>query len=72
MTYDSVTSDVNRLAKSKNFTMFYKDLNANSLPQWIFITPNMSAFLSRFYFISFILVPNNTNSADLDSKRRPR
>jgi hypothetical protein len=42
MSYDSVTSDVNRLAKSKNFTMFYRDLNANALPQWMFITPNMS------------------------------
>jgi len=42
MSYDSVTQDPNRLAKSKNFTMFYKDLAANRLPQWMFITPNMS------------------------------
>jgi hypothetical protein len=42
MSYDSVTSDVNRLAKIKNFTMFEKDLSADKLPQWMFITPNMS------------------------------
>jgi hypothetical protein len=42
MSYDSVTSDANRLAKSKNFTLFYEDLGANTLPQWMFITPNMS------------------------------
>ncbi len=42
MSYDSVTQDFDRLAKSKNFTMFYKDLAANTLPQWMFITPNMS------------------------------
>ncbi len=42
MSYDSVTSDVNRLAKCKNFTMFNKELAANTLPQWMFITPNMT------------------------------
>ncbi|KAH8901738.1 phosphoesterase-domain-containing protein [Thozetella sp. PMI_491] len=42
MSYDSVTSDLNRLAKCKNFTMFQKDLAANTLPQWMFITPNMT------------------------------
>jgi len=42
MSYDSVTSNLNRLAKIKNFTMFYEDLANNALPQWMFITPNMS------------------------------
>ncbi|KAK0614916.1 phosphoesterase family-domain-containing protein [Bombardia bombarda] len=42
ISYDSVTSDINRLAKSKNFTQFDKDLAANKLPQWMFITPNMT------------------------------
>lgn len=42
MSYDSVTSNLDRLAKIKNFTMFYTDLNNNQLPQWIFITPNMT------------------------------
>ncbi|KAE8453302.1 hypothetical protein EG329_011369 [Mollisiaceae sp. DMI_Dod_QoI] len=41
MSYDSVTSNEDRLAKSKNFTIFYKDLEAATLPQWMFITPNM-------------------------------
>ncbi len=51
MSYDSVTSDTERLAKSKNFTMFYQDLSANLLPQWMFITPNMSktAFIVPTY-----------------------
>ncbi|KAK7943821.1 acid phosphatase [Apiospora aurea] len=43
MSYDSVTSDPNRLAKSKNLTMFYSDLEADRLPQWMFITPNMTS-----------------------------
>ncbi len=42
VSYDSVTSNTNRLAKIKNFTMFDKDLSSNKLPQWMFITPNMS------------------------------
>lgn len=42
MSYDSVTSNLDCLAKIKNYTMFYEDLNANTLPQWMFITPNMT------------------------------
>jgi hypothetical protein len=42
MSYDSVTSNLDRLAKIKNFTMFNTDLSNNKLPQWMFITPNMS------------------------------
>lgn len=42
MSYDSVTSKLDRLAKIKNFTMFEEDLANNALPQWMFITPNMS------------------------------
>jgi hypothetical protein len=42
MSYDSVTSNLDRLAKIKNFTMFEHDLANNQLPQWMFITPNMS------------------------------
>jgi len=45
MSYDSVTSNVDRLAKCKNFTMFNTDLENNKLPQWMFITPNMSQYL---------------------------
>ncbi|KAE8441923.1 hypothetical protein EG329_004181 [Mollisiaceae sp. DMI_Dod_QoI] len=42
MSYDSVSSDVNRLAKIKNLTMFDADLANDKLPQWMFITPNMT------------------------------
>jgi acid phosphatase len=31
------------MALIKNLTMFYKDLEANKLPQWMFITPNMTS-----------------------------
>jgi len=44
VSYDSITTDIHRLAKLKNFTMFDKDLANNALPQWMFITPNMSEF----------------------------
>lgn len=32
-----------RLSQIKNFTSFESDLNANTLPQWMFITPNMTS-----------------------------
>ena len=39
--YDANTTP-DRLARNKNLTMFYEDLQAQSLPQWMFITPNMT------------------------------
>ncbi|GKT93057.1 phosphate-repressible acid phosphatase [Colletotrichum tofieldiae] len=39
--FDSVTLNPNRLAKLKNLTLFYEDLNQNRLPQWLFVTPNL-------------------------------
>ncbi|KAI1341037.1 phosphoesterase [Xylariaceae sp. FL0016] len=42
MSYDSVATNVNRLAKSKNFTLFERELQTDMLPQWMFITPNMT------------------------------
>ncbi|KAI0155344.1 phosphoesterase family-domain-containing protein [Xylariaceae sp. FL1272] len=42
ISYDSMATDVNRLAKSKNFTVFESDLAKDTLPQWMFITPNMT------------------------------
>ncbi|KAI1369736.1 phosphoesterase family-domain-containing protein [Xylaria arbuscula] len=42
VSYDSVGTDINRLAKTKNFTLFDRDLANDSLPQWMFITPNMT------------------------------
>lgn len=43
MSYNSATGDINRLAKSKNLTVFYDELENNTLPQWIWITPNMTS-----------------------------
>ncbi|CAG8974107.1 hypothetical protein HYALB_00002742 [Hymenoscyphus albidus] len=42
ISYDSASSDVVKLSKMKNFTMFDRDLKDNKLPQWMFITPNMT------------------------------
>ena len=39
--YDANTTP-ERLARNKNLTMFYEDLKTNKLPQWMFITPNMT------------------------------
>jgi len=41
--YNSVANNPDRLACIKNLTMFQQDLKANTLPQWMFITPNMSS-----------------------------
>jgi acid phosphatase len=38
-----VVTKEDRLEKIKNTTLFYEDLKANKLPQWIFITPNMTS-----------------------------
>ncbi|OCL13754.1 phosphoesterase-domain-containing protein [Glonium stellatum] len=40
--YDSVTSNATRLSLIKNFTSFSSDLAAKTLPQWSFVTPNMT------------------------------
>ncbi|ANB14117.1 hypothetical protein AWJ20_5075 [Sugiyamaella lignohabitans] len=40
--YDSVFLNPNRLANIKNLTEFDADLSAKALPQWSFITPNMT------------------------------
>ncbi|KAL5363459.1 phosphoesterase family-domain-containing protein [Aspergillus floccosus] len=61
MSYNSVTSNTDRLAKSKNFTMFYQDLNNNKLPQWMFITPNMTGAWSRS-FLTPLLSNKNFNT----------
>lgn len=41
--YDSVAQNTDRLAKIKPLTMFKSDLESNKLPQWMFITPNMTS-----------------------------
>ncbi|KAL4867614.1 hypothetical protein BDV12DRAFT_171016 [Aspergillus spectabilis] len=40
--FDSVTEDSTRLRQIKNFTSFYEDLANHKLPQYSFITPNMT------------------------------
>ncbi|KAF2192786.1 phosphoesterase-domain-containing protein [Zopfia rhizophila CBS 207.26] len=41
--YDSVADKEDRLAAIKNLTLFEADLEANTLPQWMFVTPNMTS-----------------------------
>jgi len=40
--FDSVVNSPARSQFIKNFTLFNQDLAANRLPQWMFITPNMT------------------------------
>ncbi|KAK9351544.1 phosphoesterase family-domain-containing protein [Lipomyces doorenjongii] len=40
--YDSIANNASRVDNIKNFTTFYDDLNNKKLPQWMFITPNMT------------------------------
>ncbi|KAG6830001.1 hypothetical protein H0H92_002692 [Tricholoma furcatifolium] len=40
--YESINTVSDRLSHIKNFTLFEQDLAADALPQWIFITPNMT------------------------------
>ena len=41
--HDSVANKAARLAKIKNTTLFEQNLEAGTLPQWMFITPNMTS-----------------------------
>ncbi|KAF1831511.1 phosphoesterase-domain-containing protein [Decorospora gaudefroyi] len=41
--YDSVAREEARLAKMKPLSLFWEDLDAGVLPQWMFITPNMTS-----------------------------
>ncbi|KAI1124755.1 acid phosphatase phoa [Nemania abortiva] len=43
MSYNSAAGKLDRLAVIKNTTMFHEDLKNNKLPQWMFITPNMTS-----------------------------
>jgi len=40
--YNSVANNPKRANLIKNFTLFEQDLQTNNLPQWMFITPNMT------------------------------
>jgi hypothetical protein len=39
----SYQTSLGRAARMKNLTMFYRDLESGALPQWMFITPNMTS-----------------------------
>ncbi|KAI1844428.1 hypothetical protein JX266_009315 [Neoarthrinium moseri] len=41
--YNSAAAKTDRLALMKNLTQFYVDLENDALPQWMFITPNMTS-----------------------------
>ncbi|ORY59162.1 phosphoesterase-like protein [Pseudomassariella vexata] len=41
--YDDNAKQIDRLAKIKNISLFYEDLENETLPQWMFITPNMTS-----------------------------
>jgi acid phosphatase len=40
--FNSVAQNPDRLGRIKNFTLFDEDLKNQTLPQWSFITPNMT------------------------------
>jgi len=41
--YNSVVTKPSRLENIKNTTLFYEDLKNDKLPQWLFVTPNMTS-----------------------------
>ncbi|TFK33657.1 acid phosphatase [Crucibulum laeve] len=41
--FDSVANNSGRSSNIKNFTLFNEDLANNKLPQWMFITPNLTS-----------------------------
>ncbi|KAI1144670.1 phosphoesterase-domain-containing protein [Hypoxylon sp. FL0543] len=43
VSYNANAGLIDRLAVIKNLTTFYKDLENETLPQWMFITPNMTS-----------------------------
>jgi len=40
--FDSVAHNASRVRQIKNFEHFYDDLHEKKIPQWVFITPNMT------------------------------
>ncbi|KAK4935834.1 hypothetical protein LTR10_023199 [Elasticomyces elasticus] len=41
--HNSCADSERRLSQMKNLTAFYDDLKADTLPQWLFVTPNMTS-----------------------------
>ncbi len=66
----------NRAARIRNFNDFAADVNANALPQWIYVTPNMvndghdtdinysSAWLN-YWLVPLLSNPNFNNDRTL-------
>lgn len=56
--YNSVANNEDRLAKIKNTTLFFEDLEADKLPQWLFISTFSSPFqelpLTSLSFLSLL------------------
>jgi acid phosphatase len=57
--YDLVAQKQDRLAKIKPLTSFNVDLGKNQLPQWMFITPNMTSD-GRYSRLSARLLANSS------------
>lgn len=49
--FDSVATNAERLSRIKNLTQFQVELDANKLPQWMFITPNMVCMDFLFFSV---------------------
>ena len=66
--HDAIAFVPSRLAWIRNFNDFAVDANAPTLPQWVWVTPNMidGHDITIDYAAAFILVPllNNTNVND--------
>ncbi|KAG6849127.1 hypothetical protein H0H93_011074 [Arthromyces matolae] len=64
ISFANTQSNPSRLANIKNFTLFQQDLAANALPQWIFITPNMSEWIPKFLSIYLMTRPTANDGHD--------
>ncbi|KAI9439686.1 phosphoesterase family-domain-containing protein [Lactarius indigo] len=74
--YDSVAKNPNRASRIRNFNDFAADVNANAIPQWVFVTPNMvndghdsdinfsSAWLN-YWLVPLLSNPNFNNDRTL-------
>ncbi|KAH9033231.1 phosphoesterase family-domain-containing protein [Lactarius deliciosus] len=74
--YDSVAKNPSRATRIRNFNDFAADINANAIPQWVFVTPNMvndahdtdvtysSAWLN-YWLVPLLSNPNFNNDRTL-------
>jgi hypothetical protein len=55
--YDAVSQDAQRVKRIRTFNDFANDVVNGTLPQWVFVTPNMVCardFFRSFFFLSFL------------------